>query len=252
MYKEYATKGGFEIKRGGQHNDSRLHGLKKAKTKRSSCRIGCQAKLVIKLINGNQYVLDKFVQRHNHYLVDKENLQFLRSCRKLTFSQKVLIHQISNLNMGPVRVFKLMKEMYNMVLVPFTGIANHNRCVTFGVGLIARETSKSYRWLLKSFKQAFRRSPKVFVTDQDASIKKAIAKKVSEYSTSFMYMAYNKEINIKDKISPEAFEEKWASRMTDFNLQENKWLYDMYQMRGKWIPAYLCDEPMTGLMRTSS
>ncbi|GJS31915.1 zinc finger, CCHC-type containing protein [Tanacetum coccineum] len=58
-------------------------------------------------------VEDKFVQRHNHYLVDKENLQFLKSCRKLTFSQKVLIHHISNLNMGPDRVFKLMKKMYN-------------------------------------------------------------------------------------------------------------------------------------------
>ncbi|GKD35780.1 hypothetical protein Tco_1251289 [Tanacetum coccineum] len=57
-------------------------------------------KLVIKLVNGNQYVVDIFVQRHNHFLVDKENLQFLRSCRKLTFSQKVLIHQISNVNMG--------------------------------------------------------------------------------------------------------------------------------------------------------
>ncbi|GJY88191.1 FAR1 DNA binding domain, zinc finger, SWIM-type, MULE transposase domain containing protein, partial [Tanacetum coccineum] len=71
-----------------------------------------EAKLVIKLIIGNQYVVDKFVQRHNHYLVDKENLQILKSCRKLTFSQKVLIHQISNLNMGPVRGFELMKEMY--------------------------------------------------------------------------------------------------------------------------------------------
>ncbi|GJX82380.1 hypothetical protein Tco_0331861 [Tanacetum coccineum] len=33
VYKEYATKGGFEIKRGGQQNDVRLHGLKKAKSK---------------------------------------------------------------------------------------------------------------------------------------------------------------------------------------------------------------------------
>ncbi|PWA51811.1 FAR1 DNA binding domain, Zinc finger, SWIM-type, MULE transposase domain, FHY3/FAR1 family [Artemisia annua] len=160
VYKEYAKKGGFEIKKGGQHNDIRFRGLKKAKTKyfycvregrkarkskakvasksnakeaeasisnakeekpnnekkkrrrRASCRVGCQAKLVIKLTNGNQYVVDKFVERHDHFLVDKDNSQFLRSCRKLTFSQKTLIHQISNLNMGPVRVFKLMREIY--------------------------------------------------------------------------------------------------------------------------------------------
>ncbi|GKB90496.1 FAR1-related sequence 5-like protein [Tanacetum coccineum] len=364
VYKEYATKGWFEIKRGGQHNDVRVRGLKKAKTKyfycvregrkarkpivketnpnnekkqrrrRSSCRIGCQAKLVIKLISRNQYVVDKFVQRHNHYLVAKENLQFLRSCRKLTFSQKVLIHQISSLNMGPVRVFKLMKEMYggfenigatatdcknerrdmnvfvgegdaqmavdkllkakrnylcfgdvvsfdvtyrsnkyNMVLVPFIGIDNHNRCVTFGVGLIARETSKSYKWLLKSFKQAFRRAPKVFVTDQDAAIKKAIAKRFPNTRHRLCMWHIMKKLTSKvgpaicsnnsfkrqicdivwtDKIGPEVFEEKWASIMTKFNLQENKWLNDMYQMKDKWILAYLRDEPMAGLMRTSS
>ncbi|GJX76255.1 FAR1-related sequence 5-like protein [Tanacetum coccineum] len=320
VYKEYATKGGFEIKRGGQHNDVRVRGLKKAKTKyfycvregrkaqklivketnnnnekkqrrrRSSCRIGFQAKLVIKLINGNQYVVDKFVQRHNHYL-------------------------ISSLNMGPVRVFKLMKEMYGgfeNIGATTTDCKNERRDMNvfvdeddaqmavdkllskqeflhdffvryktdendaltglfwadeeakrnylcFGdvvsfdatyrsnkVGLIARETSKSYKWLLKSFKQAFRRAPKVFVTDQYATIKKAIAKSNNSFKRQICDIVWT------HKISPEVFEEKWASIITEFNMQENKWLYDMYQMRDKWIPAYLHDEPMAGLMRTSS
>ncbi|GKE32697.1 hypothetical protein Tco_1452019 [Tanacetum coccineum] len=33
VYKEYAKKGGFEIKRGGQHNNIRFRGRKKTKTK---------------------------------------------------------------------------------------------------------------------------------------------------------------------------------------------------------------------------
>nr|GEZ05218.1 protein FAR1-related sequence 5-like [Tanacetum cinerariifolium] len=35
-------------------------------------------------------------------------------------------------------------NMYNMVLVPFTGIDNHNRCVSFGAALLANESSEKY------------------------------------------------------------------------------------------------------------
>ncbi|GJU67627.1 RNA-directed DNA polymerase, eukaryota [Tanacetum coccineum] len=108
VYKEYAKKVGFKSREIVKETNTKNE--KKQRRRRLSCRIGCQAKLVIKLVNGNQYVVDTFVQRHNHFLVDKENLQFLRSCRKLTFSQKVLIHQISNVNICPVmfpRLFAL-------------------------------------------------------------------------------------------------------------------------------------------------
>ncbi|GJX58638.1 FAR1-related sequence 5-like protein [Tanacetum coccineum] len=225
------VEGGFEIKRGGQHNDVRLHGLKKAKSKyfyyvreglkawkpivkemnpdnekkqrqiRSSCRIGCQAKLVIKLIIGNQYVIDKFVQRHNHYL-------------------------ILNLNMGLVRVFKLMKEMYG-------GFEN--------IGATTTDCKNEIRDM------------NVFVSEDDAqmaidkllnaAIKKVIAKRFLNTQHRLCMWHIMKKLTSKvgpaicsnnsfkrqicdivwtDKISPEVFEEKWASIMTGFNLQENK------------------------------
>ena len=63
-----------------------------------------------------------------------------------------------------------------MVLVPFTGIDNHNRCVTFGAALLASESAKKYTWLLKRFKKVFGSAPKVVVTDQDPAMKLAIAK----------------------------------------------------------------------------
>ncbi|GJW94046.1 zinc finger, CCHC-type containing protein, partial [Tanacetum coccineum] len=63
---------------------------------------------------------------------------------------------------------------YRMVFVPFTGIDNHNRSVTFGAGLLSDETVKSYKWLLQSFKKAFVADPQVVVTDQDASMKQAV------------------------------------------------------------------------------
>ena len=65
---------------------------------------------------------------------------------------------------------------YNMVLVPFTGIDNHNRCVIFAAALLASESAKRYTWLLKRFKKIFVKVPKVIVTDQDPAMKIAIEK----------------------------------------------------------------------------
>jgi zinc finger SWIM domain-containing protein 3 len=61
-----------------------------------------------------------------------------------------------------------------MVLVPFTGIDNHNRCITFACGLISHEDMDSYKWLLSMFKQTFVNEPKVVVTDQDPSVRQII------------------------------------------------------------------------------
>lgn len=61
-----------------------------------------------------------------------------------------------------------------MVFVPFTGIDNHFRNVTFGGALLGSETADSYRWLLRCFVNAFGSEPKVVVTDQDAAMKRAI------------------------------------------------------------------------------
>lgn len=40
--------------------------------------------------------------------------------------------------------------------------------------------------------------------------------------------------------------------MEEFNLKENKWLSDMYNIRQRWIPAYFKDVELCGLMRTTS
>ncbi|KAM0016222.1 putative transcription factor FAR family [Helianthus debilis subsp. tardiflorus] len=63
---------------------------------------------------------------------------------------------------------------YDLVFVPFTGIDNHFRNVTFGGALLGSETADSYRWLLRCFVNAFGSEPKVVVTDQDAAMKRAI------------------------------------------------------------------------------
>lgn len=61
-----------------------------------------------------------------------------------------------------------------MIFVPFTGIDNHQRCVTFGAALIAQETEEYYTWLLHSFLNAFGSAPSIVVTDQDRAMRNAV------------------------------------------------------------------------------
>ena len=63
---------------------------------------------------------------------------------------------------------------YDMVFVPFTGIDNHIKSVTVGAGLLLREDTESYKWLLTSFMDAHKKQPKMIVTDQDGAMKRAI------------------------------------------------------------------------------
>ncbi|XP_076901928.1 protein FAR1-RELATED SEQUENCE 12-like [Bidens hawaiensis] len=38
----------------------------------------------------------------------------------------------------------------------------------------------------------------------------------------------------------------------EYDLETNKWLCDMFEMRYDWIPAYYMDEPLSSLLRTTS
>ncbi|KAK1424489.1 hypothetical protein QVD17_19819 [Tagetes erecta] len=55
-----------------------------------------------------------------------------------------------------------------------------------------------------------------------------------------------------DSLSPAAFEVGWHSVIHDFDLSNNNWLADIYDMRETRIPAIYRDELMSGLMRTTS
>lgn len=55
-----------------------------------------------------------------------------------------------------------------------------------------------------------------------------------------------------DSISPENFDFEWGVLIFYYKLNENTWLSDMFDLRSMWIPAFYRDEPMSGLMRTTS
>ena len=61
-----------------------------------------------------------------------------------------------------------------MVFVPFTGVDNHKRSITFGFGLLLNEDIGSYVWLFENFKKAVGNEPYIILTDQDGAVKAAV------------------------------------------------------------------------------
>ncbi|XP_019166895.1 PREDICTED: protein FAR1-RELATED SEQUENCE 5-like [Ipomoea nil] len=162
---------------------------------------------------------------------------------------------------------------YSLVFVPFTGVDHHKRCITFACGLLTREDTESYVWVLERFETAMGKSPLCVVTDQDPAMKSAIAQvlpecrhrycmwhimtKVSEKSgvelskdqtfrTQLNNVVWNETIGISD------FETQWQSLMEKYNLTGHRWFTKLYTERAFWIPSYFLDLPMSGVLRTTS
>ncbi|XP_076922724.1 protein FAR1-RELATED SEQUENCE 5-like [Bidens hawaiensis] len=212
-----------------------------------------------------------FVEGHNHRMVADSDMQFVHSARKLTHVQEEDIYGLSNVNLGPVKVFNLMRteyggfekvgaikddcknfkqvnscvlaneisksnylafgdiisfdaafktNKYKMVFVPFTAIDNHCHSVTVGAGLLTSETIESYTWLLQMLLKSFVSAPKVG----------------ADLCNNEDFKSRLCNIVWTDSISPFEFEEKWQAIMVEFD----------------WIPAFYRDEPLSGLMRTTS
>ncbi|XP_039686674.1 protein FAR1-RELATED SEQUENCE 5-like [Medicago truncatula] len=164
-------------------------------------------------------------------------------------------------------------NMYHLIFAPFTGINHHRQSITFGVGLITNEKSDSFVWLFEKFLEAMGgHKPTLIITDQDPSMKVAI-EKIFDTSTHRLCMWHiMKKVSEKVGVSmndddefnksfkscvwgsetPNEFEETWAFFMTRFELEKNKWLLHMFEIRRMWIPAYFKDTFMAGILRTTS
>ncbi|XP_071698777.1 protein FAR1-RELATED SEQUENCE 5-like [Rutidosis leptorrhynchoides] len=162
---------------------------------------------------------------------------------------------------------------YNMVSVPFTGVDHHNKCVTFGGGLLKHETIDSYEWLLKAFLTAHPNQPQLVLTDQDPTMKEAITNVLTE-STHRLCMWHVmkklpkkvcgellKNTDLRKRIhklvwdvllTKEKFESRWQYLISELNLEENTWLADKFKIRDRWVSGYISHLPICCLMKTTS
>nr|KAJ0209240.1 hypothetical protein LSAT_V11C400185270 [Lactuca sativa] len=172
--------------------------------------------------------------------------------------------------------------MFNMILVPFTGIDNHKRCIIFGFGLLSSENIESYSWILYALKKIVN-VPNLVVIDQRCCNFTCSTDAIQECKTKILYVAhisiiYRQDVffilytcmqlgsqmaktDVLKKLSgliwnetilKEDFESTWKNIMGGFELNENNWVNEMYTMRDLCIPAYFKECSFFGLRRATS
>ena len=74
-----------------------------------------------------------------------------------------------------------------MVFVPFIGVDNHWKSVTFAAALLNKEDIENFRWVFKMFLKVMKRPPKCIITDQCPAMK-AVIPEVFPDSMHRLYM----------------------------------------------------------------
>ncbi|XP_076926063.1 protein FAR1-RELATED SEQUENCE 5-like [Bidens hawaiensis] len=141
FYSEYAKKARFGVRKGGSyvhggvlktkyftcckegHKPAKMYDSKGdcnesskpyyKRRKRPTIRYDCRAHLQFKSVDGEIFEVDDFVESHNHRMVADSDMQFVRSAGKLTHVQEEPIYELSNMNLGPVKAFNLMRTQYS-------------------------------------------------------------------------------------------------------------------------------------------
>ncbi|KAJ9543617.1 hypothetical protein OSB04_023324 [Centaurea solstitialis] len=167
--------------------------------------------------------------------------------------------------------YRTNRHAYNFV--PFIAVDNHKRSVVVGSALISNEDAENYTWVLQAFLKAHEKQPRFVITDQCLGMKAAIPLVFTESTHRFCAwhimdkmpgkvtiskdenIAFKKRINRlvwSTHIGADEFENEWETTLNDFGLEGHEWLNEIYSIRESWISAYYRDDPMSGLMRTTS
>ncbi|XP_063941429.1 protein FAR1-RELATED SEQUENCE 5-like [Daucus carota subsp. sativus] len=162
---------------------------------------------------------------------------------------------------------------YGMVFVPFIGVDNHWKSVTFASALLNHEDSTNFTWVCEMFLKVFQQAPKCIITDQCPAMKVAINKifpnSIHRYCMWHIMQKFTAKVGpvlcaesgFMEKLNKfvwsshltiSEFEEGWNSVLNEFGLSEHVWLNEMYLMRESWIPAFFRDKPLRALLRTTS
>ncbi|XP_042013988.1 protein FAR1-RELATED SEQUENCE 5-like [Salvia splendens] len=128
FYNNYARFGGFDSRRNGSKKSGDVftwlymvcsrEGERKIneegftpKRKRSTKKCSCPARISFKFAGSLGYVVNDFVEGHNHEMVQAEHKHFMRLNRSLDLVHQKFIIDCANANIGPTLSYRLLKEL---------------------------------------------------------------------------------------------------------------------------------------------
>jgi zinc finger SWIM domain-containing protein 3 len=147
---------------------------------------------------------------------------------------------------------------FEMPFAPLLGTNYHKQTIIFGAALLYNETIPSFIWLFETFLTAMSgKHPSTIFTDQDAAMAGAIAyvfpntrhrlclwhiylnaakhlgHVINKHPQKFLPVF--KQCVYEDR-SKECFKRKWNKLLDDYNLKDNSWLLNLYELRKNGQP----------------
>ncbi|MBA0857678.1 hypothetical protein Goshw_015470 [Gossypium schwendimanii] len=143
--------------------------------------------------------------------------------------------------------------------VQFIGVNHHNQALIFSAALLYDDTVESLKWLFHTFLEAMSwKKPKVILTDQDATVVKAVGSILPEtghhicvyqmHQNTLKHLshivkdadAFSNDFRscIYDHNDEDDFIHAWEAMLDKYNLKQNEWLRWMYREKEKWAVVY--------------
>ncbi|KAK1384039.1 hypothetical protein POM88_021774 [Heracleum sosnowskyi] len=150
-----------------------------------------------------------------------------------------------------------INKLYNLIFAPFTGVDKNDKCVTFASCLLSQESVADYSWEWDVGVPASFSSLNGLVASKHGlciwHILQTFPVKLGNHLCKETYFMEKMKIYIcSSNIDIDEFERGWEAVIKELKLEGNKWLADIYEIRSSWIPTFFRDEPMFGLMHTTS
>ncbi|XP_038678950.1 protein FAR-RED IMPAIRED RESPONSE 1-like isoform X2 [Tripterygium wilfordii] len=161
-----------------------------------------------------------------------------------------------------------VKNECKLPFAPFIGVNHHYQFLSLGCALIADETKSTYLWLMRAWLRAMGgHAPRVILTDQDNSLKEAIAEVFPDSRHCFclwhifskipekLGYAMRQHENFMTKFNKcifkswtcELFEKRWLKMVDRFSLRTDTWFQSLYEDRERWVPIYMRDTFLAGM-----
>ncbi|XP_027155356.1 protein FAR1-RELATED SEQUENCE 7-like [Coffea eugenioides] len=150
--------------------------------------------------------------------------------------------------------YKINKEYHPLVV--FVGFNQLRQIVIFDAALMYDETIDSFKWVFGTFRKVMcGKRPNTILTDQDHAMAAALSVIMPEtfhglytfhIRRNFMKHLgnhYKKNSDLPYMFGAcmyefeevEQFNRVWEAMVKKYNLENNKWLFELYQIRDKWF-----------------
>jgi len=161
-----------------------------------------------------------------------------------------------------------IRNKYKMPLALFVGVNQHYQFMLLGCAIVTDESSATYLWIMQTWLRAMGgQAPRVIITDQDRSIKSAIAE-VFPHAQHCFYLWHILEkvsdnlgdvIKKHDKFmakfekciyrswNDEEFEKRWQKLIARFELENDELIQSLYEDRRLWVPTFMKDTFLAGM-----